>query len=90
MSHPRRPETLRESISRCQTTASERSRVSLRTYKTIKATAQLLAVGAGIFAIHQGADPMATFTIIGAIVAGPELLEYQWASDGNGNGSDNG
>jgi len=90
MSQVRRPETLRESISRCQCTASERFRVSLRTYKLIKALAQLLAVGAGIFAIHEGADPMSTFALIALIVAGPEVFEYAWAGNGNGNEPDNG
>ncbi|AFH22645.1 hypothetical protein OSG_eHP31_00165 [environmental Halophage eHP-31] len=60
--------------------------MSLRTYKTIKATAQLLAVGAGIFAIHQGADPMTVFSLIALIVTGPEIIEYTWASDNSDNG----
>lgn len=73
-------ETTRQGISRCQLTASERFHVSLRVYKTVKALTQLLAVGAGIFSIHQGADPMTVFALIAAIVTGPEAMEYIWAN----------
>jgi hypothetical protein len=75
-----RPETNREAISRCQLTASGRFNVSLRVYKTIKATTQLIAVASGVFAIHQGADPMTVFALIAAIVTGPEMMEYIWAN----------
>jgi hypothetical protein len=54
--------------------------VSLRTYKIVKAITQLAGVAAGIFAVAEGAEPMATFAIIGAIIVGPEFLEYQWAN----------
>jgi hypothetical protein len=59
--------------------------VSLRVYKTVKALTQLLAVGAGILSIHQGADPMTVFALIALIVTGPEALEYIWA---NGSATD--
>lgn len=77
-------ETHLESISRCQLTASSHFNVSLRTYKTVKSLTQLSGVAAGIYALAEGADPMATFAIIGAIIVGPEFLEYTWASEERG------
>jgi hypothetical protein len=56
--------------------------MSLKVYKTIKATVQLAAVGAGIYAMSLGAAPLLTFLVIGIIVAGPELVEYLLAGDG--------
>jgi hypothetical protein len=70
----------REAVSACQLTASERFNVSLRLYKSIKALTQLTAVGAGIFALHQGAPPLTTFAIIGIIVSGQEVMEFFWAN----------
>jgi hypothetical protein len=80
MNRYRRPRTNREEISRCQLIASERFKVSLKAYKTTKALTQLVAVGAGVFAIHQGADPMTVFSLIAFIVTGPEAAEYIWAN----------
>jgi hypothetical protein len=50
--------------------------MSLRTYKIIKALTQLIGAAAGIFAMSKGAPPLAAFTMITAIIAGPETLEY--------------
>jgi len=75
--------TTRESIQKCNEAVSRRFRVTLATYKTIKATAQLAGVVAGLYMVQQGADPMTVYTIIGTILVGPEVFEYTIA---NGDG----
>lgn len=50
--------------------------MTLTTFKTIKATTQLLGAAAGVYAMHQGADPMASFALIAIIISGPEVMEY--------------
>jgi len=81
-------ETTRDAISHCQLTASEHWNVSLRVYKTVKALTRLLAVGAGILSIHQGADPMTVFALIALIETGPEAIEYVWANGSNESDTD--
>ncbi|SEQ31328.1 hypothetical protein [Natrinema salaciae] len=75
--------TTRESIRKCNEAVSRRFHVTLAVYKTIKATTQLLGVAGGVYAIQQGADPMTALTIIGAILVGPEILEYTIANEGH-------
>jgi hypothetical protein len=75
-------ETNRESVARCNRRVAARFHMSLRTYKIIKSLTQLLAVAAGFYALSLGANPLTTFAIIGAIVVGPEILEYLIAGDG--------
>ena len=50
--------------------------MTLKTFKTIKATTQLVGAAAGIYAMHQGADPMTTFALVAIIISSPEALEY--------------
>jgi hypothetical protein len=50
--------------------------VTLKTFKTIKAAAQLAGAAAGIYAMHLGADPMTSFALVAIILSGPEALEY--------------
>ncbi|QRY26375.1 hypothetical protein [Halobacterium sp. BOL4-2] len=66
--------------------ASLRSRVgmSLKTFKTIKALAQLTGAIAGGYAMSQGAPPFATFILIATVVSGPEVLEYFIEAQGGG------
>lgn len=59
-------------LDRCLRT---RYQMTLRTYRLIKATTQLLGVAAGILAMTQGADPMYAFALIAGIIGGPELFE---------------
>ncbi|ELZ12488.1 hypothetical protein NP511_02020 [Natrinema thermotolerans] len=73
--------TTRESIRECNEAVSRRFHVTLAVYKTIKATTQLIGVVGGILAMQQGADPMTSLTIIGAILVGPEILEYTIANE---------
>lgn len=68
-------ETNTQSIQRCNRAVTERLRVSLKVYKSIKATAQLAAVATGFLAIAEGADPMTAFALVAVIVAGPEAVE---------------
>lgn len=49
--------------------------MSVKTYKTIKATAQLAAILAVTYAMTIGLDPETGGIIIGAIVLGPEYVE---------------
>lgn len=59
--------------------------MSFRTFKVIKALSQLAGVGAGIYAMSLGADPMTALVIVGAIYAGPEAVEVvlMQGSDGD-------
>jgi len=50
--------------------------MSFRTYKIIKAITQLVAVGAGVYAMHLGAPPLNAFALIAVILSGPEVAEY--------------
>jgi len=50
--------------------------MTLKTYKLIKAVTQLVGAGAGIYAMHLGAAPLATFAMMAVIISGPEALEY--------------
>jgi len=54
--------------------------MSLRLYKTIKATSNLAAIAVALYALDLGADPTVVFVIVGAILVGPEVLEYEWAN----------
>lgn len=65
----------------------ERVGMSLKTFKTLKATTQLIGTGAGIYAISQGAPPFATYILIATIVSGPEVLEYFLEQQGGGDNS---
>lgn len=55
--------------------------MTLAVYKTIKVLTQMLGVGAGIYAMSLGADPMTSLVIVGTILVGPEVLEYSIASE---------
>jgi|GEM_PF-1985160 len=50
--------------------------MTLKTFKTIKATAQLVGAGAGVYAMSLGAPPLATFALMAIIISGPEAIEY--------------
>jgi hypothetical protein len=64
-----------EVIQQCNRAVSGRFHMGIRVYKSIKATAQLLAVATGFFAIAQGADPLTTYALVALVVAGPEAVE---------------
>ncbi|SEO70337.1 hypothetical protein SAMN05216388_101749 [Halorientalis persicus] len=49
--------------------------MSLKTFKTIKATTQLVGAAAGIYAMTLQADPLAVLTLVTVMVSGPEVLE---------------
>jgi len=80
MSYDPAPTTTRHEVSACQLTASSTLRMSLRLYKTIKATSNLAAIAVALYALDLGADPTVVFVIVGAILVGPEVLEYEWAN----------
>lgn len=50
--------------------------MTIRVFKIIKATTQLVGAGAGIYAMHLGAPPLAAFALVAVIISGPEALEY--------------
>lgn len=50
--------------------------MTLRTFKTVKATTQLVGAAAGVYAMSLGAPPLATFAIMALIITGPEGMEY--------------
>lgn len=54
--------------------------MTVRTYKVIKMLTQLVAVGAGVYAMWLGADPMTTFSLVAFIVSGPEAAELLMTS----------
>lgn len=62
-------------IRRCNETAARSLNMTVRTYKTIKAVTQLLAVAAGFYAMSLGAPAFATFALVALIVSGPEAFE---------------
>lgn len=74
------PPTTRESISYCNAAAARRFGVTLAVYKTGKVVTQLVGVSASIYAMYLGADPMTSLVIAGAILVGPEVLEYTIAN----------
>lgn len=55
--------------------------VSVTTFKALKAATQLLGVLGGIFAMHQGAQPLQTLLLMTVMVHGPEFLEL-WMTNG--------
>jgi hypothetical protein len=59
--------------------------MSLRVFKVVKASTQLVGAGAGVYAMSLGADPMTAFALIAFIVSGPEALEYLINEAGSGN-----
>lgn len=72
--------TTRESIEQCNQAVTRRFGVTLRVYKIIKAVTQLVGVGAGIYAMSIGGEPSVVYPIVGAIIAGPEIMEYAIAN----------
>lgn len=50
--------------------------MTLKAFKAIKATTQLVGAGAGIYAMSKGAPPLATFAMMTVIISGPEALEF--------------
>lgn len=80
MATTHRKPTNRDAIAECNRSVARRFGVTLRVYKAIKATTQLTGVGAGIYAMHLGADPMTVFAIIGIILGGPEVMELMIAN----------
>ena len=50
--------------------------MSIKAFKVIKASTQLVGAAAGIYAMSLGAPPLASFALIAIIVSGPEALEY--------------
>jgi len=80
-----RRESTRDSIIRCNTAVTEYFHVSLKVYKSIKATVQLAAIGLAFVAIVEGADPELIFPVLAAILLGPEYWETQIT---NGAGTD--
>lgn len=53
----------------------ERFGVSFRTYKSLMALVRLVAVLIGGGALAAGADPELVIMVVGAIVAGPDVVE---------------
>jgi hypothetical protein len=49
--------------------------IGVQSYKVIKALTQLVGAGAGVYAMQQGADPLAAFFLIALIISGPEAFE---------------
>lgn len=64
--------------------------MSFKTYKLIKATTQLVAVAAGVYAMSAGADPMFSFVLIAAILGGQEALEAALSAGSAPNTDDRG
>jgi hypothetical protein len=50
--------------------------MTLRTYKLIKASTQMLGAAGGIYAMSLGADPLTAFALVAFIISGPEALDY--------------
>lgn len=71
--------SLLESIANCNrcvgTTVKSRFGVGLKTYKTIKATTQLVATLGALYAMHLGLEPFYGAALIAAILYGPEYAE---------------
>lgn len=61
------------SLDRC---LRSRFGMTLRTFKTVKATTQLVGAAAGVYAMSLGAPPLATFALMALIITGPEGMEY--------------
>lgn len=54
--------------------------MSVKAYKLLKLLTQLAGIGAGIYAMILGADPMTTFALIATIISGPEAVELLLAN----------
>lgn len=50
--------------------------MTVKTFRLIKATTQLVGAGAGIYAMSLGAPPLATFAMMAVIISGPEVMEH--------------
>ncbi|WP_395166336.1 hypothetical protein [Natrinema pallidum] len=63
--------------------------MGVKTYKAIKATAQLAGIVAMVHAMNLGMDPGTAGTIIGAILLGPEYLEAKLVGSEDGTNDPN-
>lgn len=50
--------------------------MTLRVFKAIKLTTQLVGAAGGIYAMSLGAPPLAALAMMTVIISGPEALEY--------------
>ncbi|NHN40551.1 hypothetical protein G9C85_02720 [Halorubellus sp. JP-L1] len=87
---PTLKQELAEYNSRLDYCLRSRYRMTLKTFKTLKALVQLVGAIAGIYAMHLGADPMTAFAITGAIIVGPESIEYLIEGQGPTQNNDDG
>jgi len=55
--------------------------VGIKVFKTINAIVRLAAVALGGFTVAAGGDPTTVMWIVGAIVVGPDIVEYVVATD---------
>lgn len=71
--------TLREELRRYNDRLDESLRshygMTFRSFKIVKALTQLAGVGAAVYAMMLGAEPMAALTLATIMVSGPEALE---------------
>lgn len=80
MATERSPQTLKDELASYNTRLDRilrgRYGMSLQTFKTIKASAQLTGGLAGAYAMYLGAPPWPTMVLVATIISGPEILEY--------------
>ena len=57
-------------------TLERRLSVTLATYKTIEAMAELAVVALAFYAIYNGADPLLTFSLTGVVIGGWKVVEF--------------
>jgi len=58
--------------------------MSVKLYKTVKLLVLLTTAGVAFVAIRNGADPGLVFSLLVAVLIGPEALETHFASNGSG------
>lgn len=70
--------TLRAELQECNTRIDKRLGhiMSVKTYKIIKASTQLVGAAGGVYAMTLGADPMFAMMLITFVIAGPETIDY--------------
>lgn len=79
MSAPTTKQSLRQELHGCNERLDKRLQkygMSVKTFKIIKAITQLVGILGGIYAMHLGADPLASFGLIAFVWGGPEALDY--------------
>ncbi|AXR79001.1 hypothetical protein [Natrarchaeobaculum sulfurireducens] len=70
------PHRVVEHNRRLESTLNRRLSVTLATYKSIEAMAELAVVALAFYSIYHGADPLLAFALTAVVVGGWKVVEF--------------